>query len=493
MRFSLATLILSAMLVAACATFWWNWSQWWPVDTHTSDYDIRKTAFAADNTRFYAHGIKDSDAAGRFEFAFYLHDAASGALLREIECKVPHASVVVSPDCKYLVLTGPGYGFRFPPVFGAWDLETGEDLLKTQPALSKILLQGFVKDSSVVLIQHADSEAPGCELVEFPSLKRIRKIDTEFSDAQILSESCVSLVESKSNFFSDPPTPNRKFWIYDFTGREVLSGYAGYNTHCIVTSRVARVAKAEYAESAASSGAYSYELVFKSAPYQHMPKLPMSNIYQNTIWTSDACGIVFVDAANSVRLHRFDTNVDVALNGALANAGLFAMGDAIVDSDQLQSWDAQTGALRYKLAGNVAALRSPPVADYWLMLPEAEASSYSIVSVADGLTLGTLTRRRWGRNIEAGEPQATFAHGTPDFVVRHMIWDRNFIAGNVCHSYTLWKQTKSDIAKRVASMPEFWIALALIAALIWNVRRNRKAEQPKRRRVLPIGRATDRV
>ena len=224
-----------------------------------------------------------------------------------------------------------------------------------------------------------------------------------------------------------------------------------------------------------------------------MPNLPVSGAYHNATWTSDASGIVFVDAANTVRLHRFDSNVDVALNGAQPNAGVFAKGDAIVDSDQLQGWDAATGALRYKLAGTCTALRSPPDADYWLMLPEAEASSYLIVSVEDGQTLGTLTRRRWGRNIEAGEPQATFAHGTPDFIVRHMVWDRNFIMANVCHSYTLWRQTKSDIAKRIASMPEFWIALALIAALIWNVRRNRKAEKAVRRRVLPAGRTTNRV
>ena len=438
LRFSLATLILGTLLLASSATFWWNWQQWTPVTTIDINGDIKKNFFLQGERTFCIHtrSFGFSALSGRFAHCLTLYDTRTGALIRSFEGGASEKAIAgFSPDEKYIYLHDQTSGFAKNSGFDKiWHLASGEEIDANKFESIFVGNSHFLHDSTRLLTQNDDKY--GHYLLEFPSLKILH----EYPNSET-----VGIPNSTGHFCLRYDKAVEVYYNSDGSLCQRIE-FNSDNIYVYFFDAYSKIVLCDGLE----PDAIVYDIGTRQEVC-HLYGNYLNGEICDALTPSNDNHLTYNDKNSEQHLYNIEDDSDQIIPESMYGPGFFN-----IDAEYLLSHNSSFNMKSKQITAQIDAQN---VGNGRLRIIRTD-SFINTIDIRTGESLGKIYQYRWPDQ---------FGNTIPLVFRRELA----FLTQNEDH-LTLWRQTMPNKFTGALRMPEFWITVAILCALIWQLRRNRR-------------------
>ena len=448
-RFSLRTLLLIVLLIASCATLWWNWEPWRIAAILAPEGEVRDACYSDDDRYILlitiaarVNGSRDPR-----RCVVEIRDANSGALLRTVRDHGTRWHLVPSGVFVQLMSLR---NTESPVIINLDSGQRVSDRTNVEIPLSQCSGEiDFQKTCAVLRFPW------GMAVVRLPGFEFAARIVD--CDLACLSESeeFVAARQEKKILFLSTGQKNSPEALE--LGEQVIRRYFYPQDSLFIF------------ENARGAGrTFFYNPLTREKRVAHGSVQLLSHDLTRCVLERDQRAFL---CATPLHVQDVSENEEIRgtrLSGEFYRNWKFSPNDALLLNDSsfgdCRMFDGNTGDLLWEHTG---AYRYSFFGNEYVSATSALAAFNRILDARTGRTLLTFSELR-GRGDWKKMKDVSFAHHAGNFLTLHdMTEDEK-------NEVVLWKRTRPAGRLGVAWLPEFWLTVVLFVGLVWSIIRDRR-------------------
>ena len=485
LRFSLLTLTSFVLTLGAGATLCWNWGAVYPA------YTVRESGggapdFFSPNDRYSFHRSYVTDLTnGRVQYEFTVRATDSGKLVYTFPERIPDGETITeyfSPSERYLIVE------RKPPRRGPFDSiplqsDRRTDIVELQSAKIISLHDRFglrcsisrISGNEILLVQNYDEVQLGYNLVALPSMEVLAEFKGgDFFPSQIAADGNWVLGTTGAASVGN----HRSFACYSVSSKGILpfasmDGFYEMDFCCDEKC----VAVSTNNISTGTPITTVYEIATRAPIAIFDGRAESKRNYGGGQFypplASDRKHILTMRRQNS---DTWISDYTIGCIGPGKPRGIDVSGDTLGFTDRegclafrqpFGAWDADRNVWLWRDDAETLSPTNGHLAasGHWIAYNREQPKSTVVVSATTGQLALQFPNWRWRETAQPATHDYVCFANQHSFFLTHNSETKD---GTTTTAFTLWRQRRPLEWYGVACLLEFWIAVVLVALLIWS-------------------------